>query len=102
MAESSGGECDEANYDFSVVLTKFTLYETRTRFFIVGTNVTEDTYRILKVDRMDPLVLTVTDDAHEYSKCEMTALLKMLDEGNAGLEKVQHFVGIAGASPSKN
>ncbi|KAK8867716.1 Polyphosphoinositide phosphatase [Apiospora arundinis] len=66
---------------------KFTLYETASRYYIVGGDVTEKRYRILKVDRNthEPdSELTITDDKIIYSQKEMNALLDTIDDGNRG------------------
>ncbi|KAK8080863.1 phosphatidylinositol-3-5-bisphosphate 5-phosphatase [Apiospora hydei] len=66
---------------------KFTLYETASRYYIVGGDVTEKRYRILKVDRNthEPdSELTITDDKIIYSQKEMNALLDTIDDGNKG------------------
>ena len=70
---------------------KFTLYETASRYYIVGGDVTERRYRILKVDRNthecaegddDSGALSITDDGIVYSPREMNALLDTIDDGN--------------------
>lgn len=79
---------------------KFILYENRLRFFIIASNAADSRHRILKIDRTvtaDELV--VVDDEAEYSGKQMSAMLKMLDDGNkasGGLGKAKVFYGIAG------
>ncbi|KAK8105311.1 phosphatidylinositol-3-5-bisphosphate 5-phosphatase [Apiospora kogelbergensis] len=66
---------------------KFTLYETASRYYIVGGDVTEKRYRILKVDRNthEPdSELSITDDKIIYSQKEMNSLLDTIDDGNRG------------------
>lgn len=66
---------------------KFTLYETASRYYIVGGDVTEKRYRILKVDRNthEPdSELSITDDKITYSQKEMNSLLDTIDDGNKG------------------
>ncbi|KAJ3414686.1 phosphatidylinositol-3,5-bisphosphate 5-phosphatase [Chytridiales sp. JEL 0842] len=78
---------------------KFTLYETRTRFYMVGSNQHEDQFRVLKIDRTSPYELNVTDDEVTYSKSEMMDLLAMIEHGNkatGGLQKVAQCFGIIG------
>jgi len=84
----------------SLILTKFSLYETKTRFYIIGTNQNEEKYRILKIDRTVTDELIITDDDVIYSKQEITQLLAMIEDGNkvaGGLRKIaRNFFGIIG------
>ncbi|EPS32835.1 Polyphosphoinositide phosphatase [Penicillium oxalicum] len=62
---------------------KFTLYETATRFYMVGINLAETRFRILKIDRTSEYgELSVTEDDMIYSKREMVQLLDAIDDGN--------------------
>ncbi|KAI1635607.1 SacI homology domain-containing protein [Biscogniauxia mediterranea] len=70
---------------FAYKMHKFTLYETASRYYIVGSDVTEKRYRILKVDRnTHDSDLNITDDKTIYSQKEMNALLDTIDDGNKG------------------
>ncbi|KAJ6606402.1 SacI homology domain-containing protein [Mycena vulgaris] len=78
---------------------KFILYENRLRFFIIASNTTDSRHRIIKVDRTSQEELIVVEDDSEYSGKQMSAMLKMLDDGNkssGGLGKARVFFGIAG------
>ena len=62
---------------------KYSLYETASKYYIVGADVTEKRYRILKVDRTaDEQDLSVTDDKIVYTQKEMNQLLDTIDDGN--------------------
>lgn len=65
---------------------KFSLYETASRFYIVGGDVTERRYRILKIDRTadDAAEPSLTDDKTIYSQKDMNQLLDTIDHGNKG------------------
>ncbi|KAK3991405.1 Polyphosphoinositide phosphatase [Cladorrhinum sp. PSN332] len=65
---------------------RFSLYETASRFYIVGGDVTEKRYRILKIDRTndDESELSITDDKTVYSQKDMNQLLDTIDDGNRG------------------
>ncbi|KJR87900.1 FIG4 protein [Sporothrix schenckii 1099-18] len=66
---------------------KFTLYETASRYYIVGEDVTGRRFRVLKIDRTtaaDDTELGVTDDKIFYSQKEMVQLLDTIDDGNRG------------------
>ncbi|KAJ3063072.1 phosphatidylinositol-3,5-bisphosphate 5-phosphatase, partial [Podochytrium sp. JEL0797] len=84
-----------------MLLSKLTLYETRARFFMVGSRADEDSFRILKIDRILDTngTLSVTDDKIIYSRQEMLDLLAMIESGNAatgGLRRVTSCFGIVG------
>ena len=62
---------------------KFTLYETASRFYLVGGDITDRKFRILKIDRSGDLEdLIVHEDDIVYSKLEMNQLLNAVDDGN--------------------
>ncbi|KAJ5648034.1 Polyphosphoinositide phosphatase [Penicillium lividum] len=64
-------------------LHKFTLYETATRFYMVGINLSETRFRILKIDRTtESGELSIIEDEMIYTKREMTQLLDAIDDGN--------------------
>lgn len=64
---------------------KFSLYETASRYYIVGVDVSERRYRILKIDRTtEGAELNMTDDKIVYSLNEMNQLLDTIDDGNRG------------------
>ncbi|KAK3955129.1 polyphosphoinositide phosphatase [Pseudoneurospora amorphoporcata] len=65
---------------------KFSLYETASRFYMVGGDVTEKRYRILKIERTadDASELSITDDKTIYSQKDMNQLLDTIDDGNRG------------------
>lgn len=64
---------------------KFSLYETASRYYIVGVDVSERRYRILKIERTaDGAELNMTDDKIVYSLKEMNQLLDTIDHGNRG------------------
>jgi hypothetical protein len=65
---------------------RFSLYETASRFYIVGVDVTEKRYRILKIDRTndDASELSITDDKTVYTQKDMNQLLHTIDHGNKG------------------
>ncbi|KAF9938857.1 phosphatidylinositol-3,5-bisphosphate 5-phosphatase [Modicella reniformis] len=84
-----------------VVLNRFVLYETKTRFFIVGTNAPAATrFRVLKIDRTTfQEELSITEDEAVYTKSEVDDLLEMIANGNkstGGIRKQSTFYGIVG------
>lgn len=91
------------------VLSRYTLYETRTRYYITASS--GDRHKILKIDRTmaSPSSaassgassgrkaaedLNVAEDAATYDQRQLETLLRMVDDGNksmGGLEKVLDF-----------
>ncbi|KAF2492027.1 hypothetical protein BU16DRAFT_101477 [Lophium mytilinum] len=64
---------------------KFSLYETSTRFYLVGGDVMDKNFRVLKIDRTAPPGhLNIFEDDIVYDKREMNQLLNAIDDGNKG------------------
>ncbi|PFH50390.1 hypothetical protein AMATHDRAFT_61229 [Amanita thiersii Skay4041] len=86
-------------YKTCTAFNKFLLYENRQRFYIIASNAADSRHRIIKIDRTSQDELVVVEDEAEYSGKQMSAMLKMLDDGNktsGGLGKAKVFYGIAG------
>ncbi|KAI0054065.1 hypothetical protein FA95DRAFT_1480269 [Auriscalpium vulgare] len=78
---------------------KFILYENRLRFYIVASNTADSLHRIVKIDRTSQDELVVVEDEAVYTGRQMTAMLKMLEDGNkasGGLGKPKVFFGLVG------
>ncbi|KAI5785533.1 SacI homology domain-containing protein [Peziza echinospora] len=79
---------------------KFTLYETTMRYYIVGSDLLDSRFRILKIDRTaDVGDLSITEDEVEYTREEMRRLLATIEDGNlgnGGLREKCHFWGLLG------
>lgn len=64
-------------------MQKFSLYETASRFYLVGGNTLDRKFRILKIDRTADLGdLSIVEDDIVYTKKEMDQLLNTIDDGN--------------------
>lgn len=62
---------------------KFALYETTSRYFIIGHDILDRRYRVLKIDRTAALgTLNLVEDEMVYSRNEMNQLLNTIDDGN--------------------
>ncbi|KAL2366965.1 hypothetical protein RJZ56_000052 [Blastomyces dermatitidis] len=62
---------------------KFSLYETSTRYYMVGMDLLEQRFRILKIERTSELDdLNISEDDTVYTKSEMNELLDAVDDGN--------------------
>ncbi|RDX98675.1 Phosphoinositide phosphatase SAC1 [Mucuna pruriens] len=83
----------------SHALEKFRLYETRARFYLVGSDRNKRFFRVLKIDRSEPSDLNISQDPVLYSPQEIKSLLQRIAEGNratGGLTFVAKVFGIAG------
>ncbi|KAI9756043.1 MAG: hypothetical protein M4579_004013 [Chaenotheca gracillima] len=62
---------------------KFSLYETSSRFFVVGSDWMDRNFRVLKIDRtVEVGDLSIAEDDIVYTKKEMSQLLNTIDDGN--------------------
>ncbi|EAW14517.1 phosphatidylinositol-3,5-bisphosphate 5-phosphatase [Aspergillus clavatus NRRL 1] len=62
---------------------KISLYETATRFYMVGMDLSDTRFRILKMDRTSETDdLNIAEDDIVYTKREMSQLLDAIDDGN--------------------
>ncbi|XP_041950310.1 LOW QUALITY PROTEIN: polyphosphoinositide phosphatase [Alosa sapidissima] len=86
-------------------LQRLVLYETRARYFLVGSNQAQTSHRVLKIDRTEPRDLVIIDDKHVYSQQEVRELLGRLDLGNrtkmgqkgsSGLSRAVSAFGLVG------
>ncbi|URD91941.1 SAC domain containing protein [Musa troglodytarum] len=99
MAVQDGAEARIAgNPDASSsYLHKFRLYETRSKFYMIGRDKSRTLWRVLKIDRSDASELNIHEDATTYTESECSGLLKQIDEGNrstGGLKFVTNCYGI--------
>ena len=79
---------------------KFTLYETASRYYLVGGDIVDRKFRILNIDRTaDPGELCIAEDDIVYTRKEMAQLLDAMADGNrasGGLKPRCQFWGILG------
>jgi hypothetical protein len=62
---------------------KLAVYETSTRFYLVGADIMDKHYRVLKIDRTAPPgSLHIFEDEIVYEKRGMDQLLRAIDDGN--------------------
>ncbi|OWR48279.1 putative FIG4 protein [Danaus plexippus plexippus] len=82
-------------------IQRIALYETKTRFYLIGSNNTQTRFRVLKIDRTVSKELVLVDDKVEYNKQEIHHLLNMIGFGNrsgrsSGFNKLVSAFGIVG------
>lgn len=82
-------------------IQRIALYETKSKFYLVGSNNTQTRFRLLKIDRMESKDLEIYDDKVEYTAEEIRNLIGMIESGNrraggGGFSKVISAFGIVG------
>ncbi len=62
---------------------RFSLYETASRYYLIGGDITDSRFRVLKIDRtVEDNTLSIAEDEITYTKTEMNQLLNAVDDGN--------------------
>ncbi|KAF5726112.1 phosphoinositide phosphatase SAC3-like isoform X1 [Tripterygium wilfordii] len=90
---------DEPPHPEQACMQKFRLYATRSKFYMIGRDKSRTYWRVLKIDRLDPLELDISEDSTTYSERECSDLLRRIHEGNkatGGLKFVTACYGIVG------
>ncbi|KAH8594459.1 polyphosphoinositide phosphatase [Bisporella sp. PMI_857] len=83
LKRNKGAEYGKVGDQGVCKMHKFSLYETAMRYYLVGADVMDRRFRILKIDRMsEPGNLGIAEDEIVYTKKEMTQLLNAIDDGN--------------------
>jgi hypothetical protein len=80
-------------------IDSLSIYETRSRLYIVGGTQDRRRYSILKIERCTGDELPITEDKIQYTRAEKDELLDMINKGNkaqGGLTKVCDAFGILG------
>ncbi|CAA7041761.1 unnamed protein product [Microthlaspi erraticum] len=93
---SSSPSTDDSRFGSS--MQEFKLFETQSNFYMIGWD-ESGVYRVLKIDRLDPSELNISEDSTPYTKKECYELLKRIHEGNkatGGLRLVTLCYGIIG------
>nr|CAH7747627.1 unnamed protein product [Callosobruchus chinensis] len=71
-------------------IQKMALYETKSKYYLVGSNNTQTRFRVIKIDRMEAKDLVLYDDKVEYTAEEIQNLINMIEAGNrrSGVKRV--------------
>ncbi|KAI3754138.1 hypothetical protein L1987_53916 [Smallanthus sonchifolius] len=80
-------------------LQKFTLYHTRSKYYMVGRDKSRRYWRVLKIDKSEGFELNIREDLTTYTECECSDLLRRIHEGNkstGGLNLLTTCYGIVG------
>lgn len=80
-------EEDEGPVVPAFMMTKFTLYETRKKMYILGSNARESRFRMLEIDLTVPKdQLVISDSKQRYTRAEVMTILEELENSSAGGE----------------
>lgn len=83
MHKQKGAAYEKVGEDGINRMHKFYLYETSTRFYLIGADLLDKHYRVLKIDRTAPPGhLSVFEDDIVYDRKEMNHLLNAINDGN--------------------
>ncbi|KAE9593612.1 putative SAC domain-containing protein [Lupinus albus] len=80
-------------------MQKFKLYETHSKYYIIGRDKSRSQWKVLKIDRLKPSELSITEDPTIFSEIECIDLRSRIREGNkstGGLKSVTTCYGIIG------
>ncbi|CAI8598476.1 unnamed protein product [Vicia faba] len=83
----------------SCYMQKFRLYETRSRFYMIGRDKNKTFWRVLKIDRLEASELNIVEDSTLYTETEYCDILRCIHEGNkstGGLKFITNCYGIIG------
>ncbi|CAF0829465.1 unnamed protein product [Brachionus calyciflorus] len=70
-------------YQLINLIQKLTVYETNHSFYIIGSNSSENLFKVIKIDRTcDPKILSYSEDMHEYDQYEINELISMINIDN--------------------
>ncbi|KAK4941771.1 phosphatidylinositol-3,5-bisphosphate 5-phosphatase [Elasticomyces elasticus] len=97
---SKGARVGKVGEEGVIKMHKFTLHETANYYYIVGSDLLDSAFRILKIDRTSEIgELNITEDDIVYTKKETQSILGAIDEGNratGGLKIKTSFWGLLG------
>lgn len=78
-----GGVYQKVGEEGLCQMHRFKLYETASRYYLVGGDVSERKFRVLKIDRtVDSGELSIAEDDIVYTKKELVQLLETVKDGN--------------------
>ncbi|KAI4138295.1 MAG: hypothetical protein L6R39_006863 [Caloplaca ligustica] len=83
LQRNKGAEYHKVGEEGVAKMHRFSVYETASKFYLVGACVLDRKFRILKIERTaDSEDLSVAEDEIVYTRKEMNQLLNAVDEGN--------------------
>lgn len=101
--EDDGSETSESVPEFNnkrIILQRFTIYNSKSTMYIVGSNAKESLFRILEInkDLQDETNLTILEDkSYFYTRKDMIDLINGLNESiDGGIHKIAQGYGLLG------
>ena len=83
LQRNKGAEYQKVGEEGICKMHRFSLYETASRYYLVGGDIVDRKFRILKIDRTaESGDLSVAEDEIVYTRKEMNQLLNAVDDGN--------------------
>ncbi|CAJ0575276.1 unnamed protein product, partial [Mesorhabditis spiculigera] len=67
-------------------LRRVTVYETGTKFYIVGSDYSRKKFNLLKIDRLESKVLLTGEPENDYTEAEIMELLATVSEGSSTVD----------------
>eukprot|EP01130_Rhizamoeba_saxonica_P002398 TRINITY_DN12202_c0_g1_i1.p1 TRINITY_DN12202_c0_g1~~TRINITY_DN12202_c0_g1_i1.p1 ORF type:complete len:789 (+),score=137.40 TRINITY_DN12202_c0_g1_i1:3-2369(+) len=81
-------------------LTEYTIYETKARFYIIASDLSQTHFRVVKIDRSAAIErIEMQEDSGVYDRYDVQNLKEMLQSGNSthgGAKSISHGCGILG------
>jgi hypothetical protein len=99
LKRNRGAFVEKVGEDGVSRMHKFSLYETAMYFYIIGGDLLDQRFRILKIERSESEDLNIQEDDIVYTKRETNQILNAIDEGNrssGGLKQKASFWGLLG------
>ncbi|GAB2218201.1 hypothetical protein Droror1_Dr00001420 [Drosera rotundifolia] len=99
VVEENGAKLQGCLNPPQLYMQKFRLYETLSKFYLVGRDKSRTYWRVLTIDRSDPFELNLHEDPSTYTQTECSSLLDRIHEGNkasGGLNLITACYGIIG------
>ncbi|KAL8925761.1 MAG: hypothetical protein Q9208_003258 [Pyrenodesmia sp. 3 TL-2023] len=83
LQRNRGAEYHKVGEEGVAKMHRFTVYETTSKFYLVGNDVLDRKYRVLKIDRTaEPEDLSIAEDDIVYTRKETNQILNAVDDGN--------------------
>ncbi|KAL9262277.1 Phosphoinositide phosphatase SAC4-like protein [Drosera capensis] len=99
VVEENGAKLQGCLSPPQLYMQKFQLYETLSKFYLVGRDKSRTYWRVLTIDRSDPFELNLHEDPSTYTQTECSSLLDRIHEENkasGGLNLITACYGIIG------
>lgn len=79
-----------------IILQRFTIYNSPTTMYIVGSNAKESLFRVLEINKDKSEVTIIEDKLYFYTRKDMVELINGLNENEGGIQKIAKGYGLLG------